>query len=336
MRFTPRRGRRLLLAAALSAAVTLSACSTTGTDDDSSAPAASSSAAAQFPVTIATQFGDVTVPKQPQRVVTMGWSDADVALSLGVQPVGDANWMALPGDGQGPWNTGKYTTRPAKLGTLTIDMEKVAALKPDLILDTRSAGDQARYDQLSKLGVPVVDVPKGATQYKTTWEQQLDMIGQALGKTAEAAKLKSGLSAKFAAAIAANPTFNGKTVAAGVKTSESWGAYVTGDGRVDFLTKLGFTDAPAIEAKKGDSFFINLSAEQLNLLNADVTVVFLIGVDVSTVKNDKLFQAVPSVKAGHVAYLDNKDISTAFSSNSVGGLSYAIDKVVPLLQSALG
>jgi iron complex transport system substrate-binding protein len=336
MRFTPRRGRRLLLAAALSAAVTLSACTTTGTDDDSSAPAASSSAAAQFPVTIATQFGDVTIAQQPQRVVTMGWSDADVALSLGVQPVGDANWMALPGDGQGPWNTGKYTTAPAKLGTLTIDMEKVAALKPDLILDTRSAGDKARYDQLSKLGVPVVDVPKGATQYATTWDQQLDMIGQALGKQAEAAKLKSDLEAKFAATVAANPKFQGKTVAAAVKTSEGWGAYVSGDGRVEFLKKLGFTDAPAIEAKKGDTFFISLSPEQLNLLNADLTVVFLIGVPLSSVKSDKLFQAVPSVKAGHVAYMDDKDISTAFSSASVGGLSYAIDKVTPLLSAALG
>jgi iron complex transport system substrate-binding protein len=332
MRLSP---GRFLPVAILSAAVVLAGCSTTGTDD-SSEPAASSSAAAQFPVTIPTAFGDVTIPKQPSRVVALGWSDADVALSLGVQPVGASDWLAFGGDGQGPWNAGKYTTAPKILGTLEIDMEQVAALKPDLILDTRSSGEKTRYDQLSKLGVPVVDVPKGGEMYLTSWEQQLDMVGKALGKQTEAAKLKSDLDAKFTAAASANPTFNGKTISAVARTGDGWGAYVTGDGRVDFLQKLGFKNAPAIEAKKTNSFYIPLSNEQLDLADADVTVVFLIQATLDQVKSDKLFQAVPSVKAGHVAYMDDKNISNAFSSSSVGGLSYAVDKVVPLLATALG
>jgi iron complex transport system substrate-binding protein len=330
------RARRLLPVAILSAVVLVSGCTTSGTEESDTPATSSSSAAAAFPVTIPTAFGDVTVPKAPERVVALGWSDADVALSLGVQPVGAADWLAFGGDGQGPWNAGKYTTAPELLGTLEIDMEKVAALKPDLILDTRSSGDKARYDQLSKLGVPVVDVPKGGEQYLTSWEQQLDMIGKALGKQTEAATLKSDLDAKFAAAAAANPKFKGATVAAAVRTGEGWGAYVTGDGRVDFLTKLGFTSAPAIEAKKTDSFYIQLSQEQLDLVNADLTVVFLIQATLDQVKSDKLFQAVPSVKAGHVAYMDDKDISNAFSSSSIAGLSYAVDKVTPLLASAIG
>ncbi|MEV4345310.1 iron-siderophore ABC transporter substrate-binding protein [Actinoplanes sp. NPDC049596] len=326
---------RLLPVAILSAAVALTGCSTTGTED-SSEPAASSSAAAQFPVTIPTAFGDVTISKQPSRVVALGWSDADVALSLGVQPVGASDWLAFGGDGQGPWNAGKYTTAPTILGTLELDMEKVAALKPDLILDTRSSGEKARYDQLSKLGVPVIEPPKGGEMYLTSWEQQLDMIGKALGKQTEAAKLKTDLDAKFTAAAQANPSFNGKTAAAVARTGDGWGAYVSGDGRVDFLQKLGFKNAPAIESLKKDSFYIPLSNEQLDLANADVTVVFLIQAKIDQVKNDKIFQAVPSVKAGHVAYMDNADISNAFSSSSVAGLSYAVDKVVPLLASALG
>jgi iron complex transport system substrate-binding protein len=326
---------RLLPVALLGLALTAAACTTTGTEDPGST-APSAGAAARFPVTIPTAFGDVTVSRQPTRVVALGWSDADVALSLGVQPVGAADWMALGGDGQGPWNAGRYTTPPELLGTLELDMEKVAALKPDLILDTRSSGDRARYDQLAGLGVPVVGIPAGAAQYLTTWQQQLDMIGKALGKQAEAGRLKSGLDAEFAAAAAAHPEFRGRTVAAAVRTGDGWGAYVTGDGRVDFLTKLGFTPAPAIEAKKTNSFYIQLSQEQLDLLDADLTVVFLIQATLDTVQNDKLFQAVPSVQAGRVAYMDDADISAAFSSSSVGGLSYAVDKVVPLLAAALG
>ncbi len=215
-------------------------------------------------------------------------------------------------------------------------MEKIAALKPDLILDTRSSGEKARYDQVAALGVPVVGVPAGGEMYKTTWEQQLDLVSKALGKTAEATKLKTDLEVQFASVAAANPTFKGKTVAAGVKTSQGWGAYVTGDGRVDFLTKLGFVASPKVEALKTDGFSITLSNEQLNTLDADLTTVFMIGLTAADVKADKLLQAVPSVKAGHVAYLDDSAISNAFSSNSVLGLKYALEKVPPLLAPALG
>ncbi|WP_067507880.1 iron-siderophore ABC transporter substrate-binding protein [Actinoplanes sp. TFC3] len=336
MRFVPNRGRRLLLAA-VAAAVTLSACSTTGTEgNDAAAPAASGSAGAAFPATVTTAFGDITITKQPERVVTLGWSDAEVALALGVQPVGDSDWLAFGGDGQGPWNQGKYTTPPTMVGTLEPDMEKIASLKPDLILDTRASGEKDRYDKLAALGVPVVGIPAGATAYTTTWDQQLDLVGKALGKSTEAAKLKTDLEAQYASVAAANPTFKDKTVSAGVKSSQGWGAYVSGDGRIDFLQKLGFKNADKVEALKKDNFFIPLSQEQVGLLDADLTTIFMIGVKTDEVKNDKLLQNVPSVKAGHVVYLDDPAISNAFSSNSVLGIRYALDKVPPLLSAALG
>jgi iron complex transport system substrate-binding protein len=336
MRFVPSRGRRLLLAA-VAATVALSACSTTGTeDDDSTAPASPASSGASFPATVTTAFGDITIAKQPERVVTLGWSDAEVALALGVQPVGDADWLAFGGDGQGPWNQGKYTTPPTMVGTLEPDMEKIASLKPDLILDTRASGEKDRYDKLAALGVPVVGIPQGGQAYKTTWDQQLDMVGKALGKPTEATRLKSDLEARFTSVATANPQFKDKTVSAGVKTAQGWGAYVSGDGRVDFLQKLGFTDAPAVEALKKDNFYISLSQEQVGLLNADLTTIFMIGVKTDEVKSDKLLQVVPSVKAGHVVYLDDNAISAAFSSNSVLGLQYALEKVPPMLAAALG
>ncbi|WP_033344013.1 ABC transporter substrate-binding protein [Catenuloplanes japonicus] len=335
MRVVPSRSRRLFVAAAATV-IALGACSTTGADEEN--PASSSSAAAgdRFPVTITTAFGDVTIEKQPTRVVTLGWSDAEVALALGVQPVGDADWIPFGGDGQGPWNQGKYTTPPVMVGTLELDMEKIAALNPDLILDTRASGKKDRYDQIAALGVPVVDIPPGGESYKTTWDQQLEMVGKALGRTAEAAELKSGLEAQFAAVAAANPQFKGKTVAAGSRTVRGWGAYVGGSGRVDFLAGLGFTPSPAIEALKGDTFSIQISDEKINTLDADLTTITMIGITADEVKGDKLLQSVPSVSAGHVVYLDNKDISSAFASNSVLGYRYALETVPPLLAAALG
>src|SRR5689334_17866288 len=117
MRLPFSRARRLLPVAVLGAVVALSGCSTSGTEDNNATPGTASSGASQFPATVTTAFGDVTISKQPERVVALGWSDADVALSLGVQPVGAADWLAFGGDGQGPWNAGKYTTPPEILGT---------------------------------------------------------------------------------------------------------------------------------------------------------------------------------------------------------------------------
>ena len=57
--------------------------------------------------------------------------------------------------GQGP-----VPEAPQLIGTLEPEYEKVAALKPDLILDTKSSGDQDRYDTLKGIA-PTVGVPTG-------------------------------------------------------------------------------------------------------------------------------------------------------------------------------
>ncbi|MEW2360225.1 iron-siderophore ABC transporter substrate-binding protein [Spirillospora sp. NPDC029432] len=332
MRFALPRRLRGLLAASLMLTALATGCAADGAE-----PAAGSGgdAGGTFPVTLKTEFGDVTVPKRPQRVVALGWSDAETALALGVEPVGTADWLEVGGDGLGPWVTAKYTKPPAKLGTLEVNMEAVAKLNPDLILDTRSDGTKARYDRLKELGVPVVGIPPGAKAYLTSWEDQLDLVGKALGRTAEAAKLRAGLDAKFAQAKKDNPGFAGKTVAAGVRAPDSYGAYVNGDGRVEFLRKLGFVNAPKIQALAKDSFSITFSNERMELLDADVTLMFPIRGDAQQIADDPLYKAVPSVKDGRSVLLRDKNVSDAFSSASAPGMAYALDKVVPLLAEAV-
>ena len=41
-----------------------------------------------FPVTIEHAFGETTIEEEPTRVATLGWTDQDHALALGVVPVG--------------------------------------------------------------------------------------------------------------------------------------------------------------------------------------------------------------------------------------------------------
>jgi len=334
MRHQRPRTRGSLLVLFLGAVLALAGCSSPA---DDAAPEPATPVTGQFPVTIPTAFGDVTVPAEPKRVVALGWGDAEVALTLGVQPVGASDWLPVGGDGVPAWVPAdkRYTSAPTMLGTLEVSAEQVAALNPDLILDTRAAGDRARYDQLAALGVPVVSIPAGGESYATTWQQQLDIIGKALGRTEQAEQVKTDLEAKFQQTADGHPEFAGKTVAVGSKMSGSYGAYVNGDGRVEFMERLGFRQSPRVQAEAGDSFYTTVSPERMDLYDADLTVLTPIGVDADEITGDPLFQAVPSVQAGHAVVIDDNSISLAFASATPYGLSYAIDKVVPLFSAAM-
>ncbi|MFE1794689.1 iron-siderophore ABC transporter substrate-binding protein [Streptomyces sp. NPDC059517] len=328
----PGRLRLLTGALALTLMGALAACGSSdesGTQDSAAQPSDGA-----FPAKVATKFGTVTVDEAPKRVVALGWGDAEAALSLGVQPVGASDWLAFGGDGLGPWAKGLYDKSPQKIGTLEPEYEKIAALKPDLILDTKSSGDQTRYDTLSKIA-PTVGVPKGGDQYKISWAKQTTMVAQALGLSDDGKKLIAETEKKFSDAAKAHPEFKDKTITLGSRTASAWGAYVRGTGRVDFVERLGFKNSPAIEAKAGSAFSVPVSEENLGLLDADLTVMAPIGVTAKKISSDPLFKAVPSVKKGHSVVFDDQNISSAFAMDSVLSVDYALEHVVPLFAAAL-
>ena len=319
------------LAAVFAALALLAGCGSEPTAGDGDAPAAGN----PLSVTVPTAFGDVTIPEPPERVVALGWSDAETALALGVEPVGAADWLAVGGDGLGPWVPQSYTTPPTILGTLEVDLEAVAALEPDLILDTRAIGTRDRYDWLAQLGVPVVGVPAGGENYLTTWRDQLRMVGAALGRGEQAARLVADLEQRFADARAQNPQLEGATVVTGARNSlGGYGAYIQGSGRMQFMNELGMVLAPQIAELPAEGFSTPISRELMSLLDADVTVMQSIGEDATEIESDPLWQAVPSVAAGRGVLLSDRDVSQAFSAASVQGWTYALDHTLPRLADA--
>ncbi|MEJ5913290.1 iron-siderophore ABC transporter substrate-binding protein [Pseudokineococcus sp. 1T1Z-3] len=337
------RPSRLAPAALLAAALLLTACGSNGTTDptsDGSAGTGASSGAGTsaadagaFPVTVDTAFGEVTIDEEPQRVVALGWSDAETALALGVEPVGASDWLAFGGDGVGPWAQDLYATSPEIISTLEPELEAIAALQPDLILDTRSDGTQERYEALSRIAT-TVGIPEGAEAYATTWQEQLELVGEALGRSDEADDLEDEVEATIDAAEEANPQFDGTTVAVGARSGQEWGAYTEGDARVQLMEQLGFEQSPQVAELGDDSFYVPVSEERLDLLDADLTVVFPIFVDAATITDDPLYQAIPSVQDGRAVVLEDT-LSNAFSSLSVLGTRYAVENITPLLAEAV-
>src|SRR5918994_7683704 len=98
MALLPRR-TALALVAALTAPA-LAACSTGSTTDQVEAQAQTEAEADAFPVTIEHALGETTIEEEPQRVATIGWSDQDHAVALGVVPVASTK-LTWGGNDQG-------------------------------------------------------------------------------------------------------------------------------------------------------------------------------------------------------------------------------------------
>ncbi|NQW91361.1 iron-siderophore ABC transporter substrate-binding protein [Curtobacterium sp. VKM Ac-2861] len=329
------RLRRVLAAAGAVAAASLVLAGCASGSGSSTDTASSGSSDGAFPVSITTGLGTTTIDSQPKRVVALGWGDAETALELGVQPVGASDWLAFGGDGVGPWLKDAYTKSPKIIQTLEPSYEDILKLNPDLILDVKSSGDKDRYDKLSAIA-PTVAIPKGGENYLASTEQQTTMIAKALGKESEGKKLLSGLDDAYAEARKAHPDFEGKTAVVGAYSSEGFGAYASTDSRSSFMKNLGFTIPSAIDKEAGKAFSVTLSDENLDLLDADLTLILPIYVDASKAEADPLFQKVPSVEAGHYIVFDDKDVSSAFSMGTTAAIEWALDKLPAQFEDKLG
>src|SRR5699024_5482418 len=153
---------RRILAPILASLLVLAGCG--GGDSESSDTSGPS---------VDTKFGSVDVPADPQRVVALGWGDAETALALGVQPVGASDWVEFGGTGVGPWAEDRYDEAPEMIARMEPNYDAVAARERGLILDTNSAGVQERYDRLSEIA-PTVSVPDGGANYLTSMAQKVD------------------------------------------------------------------------------------------------------------------------------------------------------------------
>jgi iron complex transport system substrate-binding protein len=318
--------------AALSLSVLLLAgCA--GTPAESTENAGSTDSSGVFPTTVDTKFGEVTVEEEPQRIVALGWGDAEAVLALGLQPVGASDWLGFGGSGVGPWAEDLYDEAPEIIATLEPSYEAIAALKPDLILDVKSSGDSERYERLSSIAT-TIGVPEDGDSYLVSGDEQMTMISTALGMADKGEELLADVDASFAAAAEAHPEFEGKTITVSAYTSDGWGAYIDGVERVTFMQKLGFVQSPTIQGLTPDGFSVPISSEQLDLLESDVLVVFPIWVETSEVTSQPLFNAIPAVAEGRSIILDDELISNAYSLGSVLSTQYAIENVVPMLVEA--
>lgn len=142
-----------------------------------------------FPRTVTHAAGTTEIKKKPERVVVLETGELDSVLSLGITPVGITT---TKGANPVPSYLADRVKDVPSVGTINeINVEAIAALKPDLILGNQLRADKL-YPQLSEIAPTVFAIRPGFP-----WKENFLLAGEALGMEKEAeAKLN-----EYAAAV---------------------------------------------------------------------------------------------------------------------------------------
>jgi iron complex transport system substrate-binding protein len=289
-----------------------------------------------------TMFGtvDVRTPADGDlTVVALGWSDAEMALSLGVVPVAVYDWQGFGSEnkGVGPWATSLFGDTDPEIierSSDNLNFEQIELLEPDLILNTRSGNDEKEFERLSQIA-PTVYAPEGTAAFATDWATQLASVSEALGQAEEGQALIDSTEQSIADVAAAHPEFAGKTTASAAKFGDAYGAYLAGDGRFDILSDLGFVSNPAIEALGSEGFYVAVSAENVPAFDADVIIMLPIGYTLAETESDPLIASLQVVKDDRAVFIDpDSELSGAYSAASVLSIPVVLDQLVPELAAA--
>lgn len=326
---------QLLAAAALACTLPLTACSSTDTAAEKNAGGTDGGS---FPVTVDHAYGSTEIKEEPKRIVTLGLSDQDPLLALGVSPIAVYPWWGDYDFATWPWAQDELgEAEPTVLNGGVRDeshppVEEIAELEPDLIISLYNGTTKEQYEQLSEIA-PVVVPDEEYSNFRITWQEATRATGEALGREDEAVDLISGLEDSFAEQAEQHPDFAGKEAVVAERFEEGETIVRTGnDVRAQFFSQLGFTIPEKIGGlEPNEAGEINVSDERMDEISKDL-LVWNVGFSPeakATVEDLALYGSLPVVKDGHVIWVEDDLLSGAFSWGTILSLQYALDELVP-------
>ncbi|GAB4130828.1 MAG: hypothetical protein OHK0050_45010 [Roseiflexaceae bacterium] len=291
---------------------------------------------AAFPVTIAHKYGSTTIEARPQRIVTVGLTDHDALLALGVVPVGTTEWFGGYPGAVWPWAQDRLGGAvPELVGDASgPNFEKIAALKPDLILALFSGVTKEQYDLLAQIA-PTVAQPGNYVDYGIPWQEVTTTVGKVLGEQSKADALVAEVEQQFATARAAHPEFQGASAIVATPYEGIW-VYGPEDVRSRMLTSLGFVLPAELASITGSEFGGNLSYERADLLDVDA-IIWLDAESAQGPLGGPLYASLAVHTEGREVLLKSTGdpLGGATSFVSVLSLPFLIDELVPLLSTAV-
>lgn len=310
------------------------------TAEATTAATEAASSGGAFPVSIVHKFGTTEIPAEPVRVVSIGYSDHDPILAVGVTPVATRYWFGEEPGAVFPWAQDYMTGDVPEVLNMPpdgIDFEKIAALEPDLIVGVYSGITEDDYATLSQIA-PVVAQSADYIDYGMPWDEAARLIASALGRGDQMETAIAEVEAKYAAAREANPDFEGKgLVVAAMRADGQVGVFAEQDQRMRFFTNLGFVLPEQLDDDLfGESFYTNISAEQFQLLDSGDVVAWtqVVYAGREAILENEVYSQLAVAKENRHVLIDGY-ADAAFSFNSVLSQAYALDVVVPALAAAI-
>ncbi|MDG9723034.1 MULTISPECIES: iron-siderophore ABC transporter substrate-binding protein [unclassified Streptomyces] len=345
LRTTRTKPRRRLAAALSAVALGVGLLAGCGSDSDDSADKAGdgsqAAAAGAFPVTVEHAFGTTKVTEAPERVVSVGYTDDQTVLAFGIKPVGMVDQYPNPAgqspdiNTQWPWVKDKWgDTKPEvvmKNGDSGPNFEKIAALRPDLIVAVYSEIDQAAYDKLSRIAPTVGRTKAEKEPFSAPWQDNALHIAKALGKAEEGEKMVADIQGKLDAAKKAHPELASQTAVVLSWYEDSVAPFTSTDVRGRLVTGIGFTYQTEIDKVADGTFYTKLSPERVDLVDVDRIFVINDKADQDALKKFELFGNLDAVKNGKVSYLLDSEgpaVGAAISQGTLLSMPYAIDELV--------
>ena len=178
----------------LSAVMVLSACGSSAKVEEPGETPETSVESVNVPeeageMTITHELGEVTLSKNPEKVIVFDYGLLDIMDNIGVEVIG------VP-MGNIPSFLEKYKdeSKYANVGTLKEpDFEKIFELSPDVIFISGRTAEA--YEELSKIA-PTVYLTVNSEDYMSSVEDNAALIGELFGKESEVEENISSLKAK--------------------------------------------------------------------------------------------------------------------------------------------
>lgn len=306
---------------------------------------ASTETDSQYPMTIKHALGEAVIKSKPERVVTIQWGNQDVALALGVVPVGfsAANFGVQDDSGLLPWTKEKLdelgATDPNVFqDTDGLDFEAISDADPDVILAAYSGITAEDYETLTQIA-PVVAYPEAP--WATTWREQVELNAQGMGMKEEGEQLIQDIESLIDEKLSAYPQIEGKKVVWVNFSADDLSQlhiYTPIDSRVSFLKELGLTYPESVTELITDpsSYSLNLSAENVEaLFDADIIVGYGDDALYETIKADPLLGKIPAVERGSVAFITSDTPLVAAGTPNPLSIEYTIDEYLQLIGGAI-
>jgi iron complex transport system substrate-binding protein len=241
---------------------------------------------------IAHFMGESCVPEHPERVIVLDTGELDGALSLGIKPVGAV--QSLPGQPFPEYLT-VLTDGIELVGTvIEPNLEAILSLNPDLILSS-AVRHEAIYNELSAIAPTVFTETVGVA-----WKENLEIYAEALNR-------QDALEVRFFEYESRIETIRDAVDV--VSTEVSIIRFVPGQNRVmqrgsfigTIIDDIGFQRP---ESQQGDEFMIEISQEQINLMDGDVIFLSVYGDPIETeldrFTDSPLWQTLGAVQSGSV------------------------------------